>query len=165
MLEVPVKPMSEKEFAPFGNLIDFDRTPDFHINDGMCARFHGLAISDIVGDDGKTGISLGRATPYQLPLKLNMMERHPLGSQAFIPLQDSAFLVVVAPDDDGQPGNPLAFITQPKQGVQYHRNIWHAVLTPLTTPADFIIVDRIGAEPNLEEHFFDQPYLIGELEA
>ncbi len=152
--------MTAKAFAPFGELIDFDRPPEFTINNGMCDRYHYLAKADAIGNGAHPIISLGRARPYQLPLRLEMMERHPLGSQAFIPLSPRSFLVVVAPDDDDKPGEPLALLTQPGQGVNYYANTWHAVLTPLDRETDFVIVDRFGDGDNLEEFFFSDPYMI-----
>jgi ureidoglycolate lyase len=89
-----------------------------------------------------------------------MVERHPLGSQAFVPLSPRPFLVVVCHDENGTPGKPHAFITQPGQGVNYPRNSWHGVLTPIGEPQDFLIVDRGGAGNNLEEFFFSDPYEI-----
>lgn len=154
--------MSQKAFAPFGDLIDFNRDPDFAINNGMCDRYHALAQSETLGDDAKTIISLGLGRPYHLPLTLKMMERHPLGSQAFIPLEEKPFLVVVAQDNNGKPTEPVALMAEAGQGVNYHRNIWHAVLTPLETQAKFLIVDRLGGGNNLEEHFFEEPYLVTE---
>ncbi len=160
MTDIIIKPMSAAAFAPFGDLIDYEREPDYAINQGMCDRYHALAHTDVAAEGGCAVISLGRGKTYELPLKLEMMERHPLGSQAFIPLQPDPFLVVVAPDEAGSPGTPLAFMTAPGQGVNYHRNTWHSVLTPLTTPADFLIVDREGGGKNLEEHFFEKPYTV-----
>lgn len=163
MIELEVCKMDPEAFAPFGDLIDFNRDGDFFINNGMCERFHALAETDVVGADARAIISLGRGQSYPLPLKVEMMERHPLGSQAFIPLQEEPFLVIVAPDDAGIPGPPQAFLTEPRQGVNYHRGVWHAVLTPLTEPANFIIVDRQGEGDNLEEYSLPQPYLINSL--
>ena len=160
MKHIPILPMTADGFEPFGDLIDFNREFDFQINNGNCDRYHALAETDVVGAGAKTIISLGRARPYSLPLELKMMERHPLGSQAFIPMSDAPFLVVVAPDDEGKPGEPVAFMTQAKQGVNYQRNTWHAVLCPLNQDGDFIIVDRGGEGDNLVEYFFETPYLI-----
>lgn len=160
MIDLQVQKMTQEGFAPFGDLIDFDRKGDFFINNGMCERFHALAETEAVGDKARVIISLGRAQAYPLPLKLEMMERHPLGSQAFIPLQPAPFLVIVAPDMDGKPGTPQAFLTSPGQGVNYHRGTWHAVLTPLGESADFIIVDRAGSGENLEEFDLPQPYQV-----
>lgn len=89
-----------------------------------------------------------------------MMERHPLGSQAFIPLEQKPFLVVVAPDKDSAPGQPVALMAEAGQGVNYFRNTWHAVLTPLESKTNFVIVDRFGEGDNLEEHFFEHPYIV-----
>ncbi|WP_246209467.1 ureidoglycolate lyase [Pikeienuella piscinae] len=132
--------------------------PDKIINQGLCERHHDLAAPDIV--DGRAGISLFNATPRALPYRLDMMERHPLGSQAFLPMTLAPFLVIVAPDENGAPGCPLAFRTAPGEGVNIGRNIWHGVLTPLEAPGLFAVVDRIGPGDNLEEHWFDQPWEI-----
>ncbi|MEP3198303.1 MAG: ureidoglycolate lyase [Lentilitoribacter sp.] len=160
MIEIIAKALTSEGFAPFGEVIDFYREADFAINDGKCDRFHGLAITDVIGEGANTGISLGYGRPYDVPLTLKMVERHPLGSQAFIPLEEKPFLVIVAEDDNGLPKQPVAFLSVNGQGVNYHRNIWHGVLTPLDTPSKFLIVDRIGEGNNLEEHFFKEPYLI-----
>jgi ureidoglycolate lyase len=160
MIEIFANPLTIEGFAPFGDVVDFNREPDFAINNGKCDRFHGLAITDVIGDEANTGISLGYGRPYEVPLTLKMVERHPLGSQAFIPLEEKPFLVIVAEDDDGLPKQPVAFLSEGGQGVNYHRNVWHGVLTPLDTPSKFLIVDRIGEGNNLEEHFFNEPYLV-----
>ncbi|TCR80753.1 ureidoglycolate hydrolase [Rhizobium sp. BK376] len=105
-------------------------------------------------------ISLMRAEPRALPLELKMVERHPLGSQAFIPLGDHRFLVVVAEETENGPGEPLAFRTGPGQGVNIARNVWHGVLTPLDHLSDFAVVDRGGDGVNLEEHYYGEAFLI-----
>jgi ureidoglycolate lyase len=89
-----------------------------------------------------------------------MMERHPDGSQAFIPMSEHGFLVIVAPDVDGRPGQPLAFETAPGQAINFHRGTWHGVLTPLQAPGLFAVVDRIGAGDNLQEHWFETAYVV-----
>src|SRR5690606_26218608 len=109
---------------------------------------------------GHVLISIARGQGYRFPLKLTMVERHPLGSQAFMPISPRPFVVVVCHDEDGKPGKPHAFVTQPGQGVNYPRNLWHGVLTPIEETQDFLIVDRGGAGVNLEEFFFSEPYEI-----
>jgi ureidoglycolate lyase len=89
-----------------------------------------------------------------------MMERHPDGTQAFLPMSEDAFLITVAPDVAGKPGRPRAFLTAIGQGINFHRNIWHGVLTPLSGSGLFAVVDRIGDTPNLEEHWFETPYQV-----
>ena len=88
------------------------------------------------------------------------MERHPLGSQAFIPMTDKPFLITVARDNAGAPDQPRAFLSRPGQAINFHRNIWHGVLTPLHAPGLFAVIDRIGKDSNLEEYTFDTPYSI-----
>ena len=161
MTTIPIKPLTKAEFAPFGDIIEMADQPSFQINRGMCDRFHDLARVDFAGSGARPIISLAHARPYALPLELDMVERHPLGSQAFIPLSPDPFLVVVAPDADGRPGPPQAFLTSPGQGVNYLRNTWHGVLTPIGRDASVIIDDRDGDGTNLEEFFFDTSYIIG----
>lgn len=152
-------PLTKEAFAPFGDVIEIAGEPDYIINRGMCGRFHDLA--EIATEDGgRAGISLFRSETRAFPYSLDLMERHPLGSQAFIPMSADPFLVTVAPDDNGKPGRPVAFVTLPGQGVNYRRNTWHGVLTPLHAPGLFAVVDRIGGGNNLEEYPLDEPYVI-----
>lgn len=153
--------LSQDAFAPFGDILEINDAPDMIINQGLCGRFHDLAKIDFVGKDARAGISLFNSQARELPYRLEMMERHPLGSQAFLPMTTNPFLTIVASDEGGKPGIPLAFITRPGQGVNYHRNIWHGVLTPLSEPGLFAVIDRIGDGKNLEEHWFETPFLIG----
>ncbi len=153
-------PLTAEAFAPFGEVIEATGAPSFPFNGGMADRFHDLARTDVGGEGARLGVSIGRARPYALPLTLRLVERHPLGSQAFMPLSADPFLVVVAPDAGGVPGAPLAFLTAPGQGVNYRRGVWHGVLTPLGREALFLIVDRIGPGTNLEEHVYDPPWTI-----
>ncbi len=88
------------------------------------------------------------------------MERHPEGSQAFLPMSAHGFLVTVAEDAGGKPGQPRAFLTEPGQGVNFHRGTWHGVLTPLKAPGLFAVVDRIGDTPNLDEFLLDPPVIV-----
>ncbi|WP_173932807.1 ureidoglycolate lyase [Chelativorans sp. Marseille-P2723] len=160
MRRIVAVPLTREAFAPFGDVIEADGAASFPINNGMTERFHDLARVEAVGEDARVLISIARGQPYALPLTLKMVERHPLGSQAFIPLSPQPFLVVVCPDEGGRPGRPLAFLTKPGQGVNYARNTWHGVLTPVDQEQDFLIVDRGGEGINLEEFFFEEPFRI-----
>ena len=151
-------PLTAETFAPFGDVLEASGSPDRLINQGLCGRFHDRARIDIL--DGRAGISLFDAQPRALPHTLDMMERHPLGSQAFVPMSHAGFLVAVAPDDGGRPGTPRAFLTAPGQGINYHRAVWHGVLAPLAAPGLFAVIDRIGEGANLEEHWFGDPWTI-----
>ncbi|MFD0909477.1 ureidoglycolate lyase [Ruegeria arenilitoris] len=157
---VHIAPLTAQAFAPFGDVLDVSGAPDKIINQGQCGRYHDRAVLDFA--DGRAGISLFDANPRTLPYQLDMVERHPQGSQAFIPMSHQPFLVIVAPDENGVPGQPQAFVTQPGQAVNYHRGTWHGVLTPLHAPGLFAVVDRIGSGANLEEHWFDTPYEVVE---
>lgn len=151
-------PLTAEAFAPFGDVLDTGGAPDKIINQGLCGRYHDRARFDF--GDGRAGLSLFKAEPRGMPLALHMVERHPEGSQAFIPMSMDPFLVIVAPDEGGIPGRPLAFVTAPGQAINFHRGTWHGVLTPLHAPGLFAVVDRIGEGANLLEHWFDAPYTV-----
>ena len=156
--EIITQPLTSTAFAPFGDILEAKGTADKIINQGLCGRFHDLARFNF--SDGRAGISLFNATPRTLPYQLTMMERHPEGSQAFVPMSMNSFLIIVAPDKNNRPGRPLAFLSDPGQAINFHRNIWHGVLTPLEDSGLFAVVDRIGSGENLEEIFFDIPYIV-----
>ena len=156
MKSIKVSPLTAKDFESFGDVLDAEGTPDKIINQGLCGRYHDRAALEFT--DGRAGVSLFKARIRTLPYKLEMMERHPEGSQLFIPMSETSFLVIVAHDQDGKPGEPYAFESQPGQAVNYHRGTWHGVLTPLYEPGLFAVVDRIGPGANLDEHWFDAPY-------
>ncbi|WP_435170059.1 ureidoglycolate lyase [Falsirhodobacter sp. 1013] len=155
---IRTEPLTAAAFAPFGDVLDASGTPDKIINQGLCGRFHDRARLEAV--EGRLGLSIFRAEARSFPYRLEMLERHPNGSQAFIPMTEHPFLVIVAPDAGGVPGAPRAFLTAPRQGVNLHRGTWHGVLTPLHEPGLFAVVDRIGDSPNLQEHWLDQPVFI-----
>ncbi len=155
---IAAQPLTPEAFAPFGDVIEAVGE-SYPINAGMCDRFHDRARMEFLGE-GHAGISLGYGRPYPLPHIFDLVERHPLGSQAFVPMTEDPFLVVVAPDAGGPPGAPLAFLTRPGQGVNYLRNVWHGVLTPLGRASVFLIVDRIGTGNNLEEFRYDAPWSV-----
>jgi len=154
-----ITPITADDFAPFGDILEAAGEADKIINQGLCGRFHDRAKIDL--SDGRAGISIFKSEARVLPYKLEMVERHPDGSQAFIPMSFDPFLVVVAPDEGGRPGRPMAFRTEAGQGINFHRNIWHGVLTPLAEPGLFAVIDRIGEGANLEEFWFEAPYSVG----
>ncbi len=157
---VTAKPLTRETFASFGDVIDFDGPNTYPINAGRCMRHHDLAKVEATGPSARVIINLFRATPYDFPLRLSMVERHPFGSQAFVPLSPAPFVAIVCADTADGPGEPHAFLTSPGQGVNYHRNTWHGVLTPFGAPQDFVVVDRGGDGSNLEEFHFSHPYEI-----
>ncbi|MBB2962610.1 ureidoglycolate lyase [Methylobacterium sp. R2-1] len=161
---IPIVPLTQGAFAPFGTVIDKAAVAPRPMNGGRARRFHDLAPVPIAGGygarDGQVMIGYVEAEPYALPLHLSLVERHPLGAQAFVPVSAAPFVVVVCPDEGGTPGRPRAFLTAPGQGVCYHVGTWHGVLTPLDRSQDFWVIDRGGAGLNLEEHRFDEPWTI-----
>lgn len=159
MQVIRTEPLNAAQFAPFGDVLDASGEPDVIINQGMCGRHHDRAMLDF-GVDGRAGISIFNAQPRALPYTLEMMERHPEGSQAFIPMSEHPFLVIVATDEAGKPGTPRAFLTAPGQGINLQANTWHGVLTPLHAPGLFAVVDRIGKTPNIQEYWFETQYVV-----
>ncbi|EBA07668.1 ureidoglycolate lyase [Sagittula stellata] len=155
---IHARPLTPQAFAPFGDVLEAQGAPDKIINQGKCGRFHDLATMDF-GPRGRAGVSVFDAEPRTLPYKLEMVERHPEGSQAFLPMHSHPWLVIVAEPGD-TPGPVHAFLASAGQGVNFHRGTWHGVLTPLHTPGLFAVVDCIGDTPNLQEHWLDQPVLI-----
>lgn len=149
MSTIRIEPLTAAAFAPFGEVLTPRATPDRMINAGRCERHHALATVERGG--GEAIISIFRSEAVSLPYDCTLLERHPLGSQAFMPLGDRPWLSVVAPDDNGRPGSLRAFLVPAQTGVNLHAGTWHGVLTPLDHPADFLVVDREGTGTNLEE--------------
>jgi ureidoglycolate lyase len=158
---ITIEPLTPEAFAPFGQVIELAGSQHYPINAGMTERYHDLARVELGGVHARPLISIFRGQPYTLPLSLTLVERHPLGSQAFYPLGAASWLVIVAEDHSGTPTRLRAFRPSPGQGVNIAMNTWHGVLTPLEAESDFIVVDRGGDGNNLEEHHFDEPWLVG----
>jgi len=158
--DIPIAPLTAEAFAPFGQVIDKAVTQPRPMNAGKARRFHDLADILVSGEESRVVVGLVEAQAYPLPLVFQLVERHPFGAQAFIPLTDAPFLVIVCPDEEGRPGRPQAFVTAPWQGVCYARNTWHGVLTPFGQAQDFVVVDRAGAGVNLEEFTFAEPWTV-----
>ncbi len=161
MRSVSIQPLTGDAFAPYGDVIEKAGSQQLTINRGKCVRHHALTVADVIGADANVVINIFSGQPYDLPHTLDMVERHPLGSQAFYPLGDKDWLVIVCEEEDGRPVRPEAFLASSDQGINLKRNQWHGVLTPLHEPADFLVVDRAGDGDNLEEFFFEEPYQIG----
>lgn len=160
MQTIVTEPLTRQAFLPFGQVIETEGAHHYKINGGMTERFHDLATIQLAGLAPRPLISIFRAQPMSLPLTLTLVERHPLGSQAFYPLSDRPFVVIVAPDEGGIPGRPRSFLTQPGQGVNIAMNTWHGVLTALHAVSKFLVVDRGGEGTNLEEYTYALPYTV-----
>ena len=147
---LPIEPLSAAAFRPFGEVIEAGSSAaQYTISQGYATRFHDLATLDGQADGGRLGLSIFRARPRALPFQLQVMERHPLGSQAFVALQASPFLVVVAPPTPRLDMQQLrCFQTAPGQGVNYARGTWHHPLIALQRESDFLVLDRCGGSGN-----------------
>jgi len=152
-----IEPLTKHAFAPFGEVIESESSAHFMINSGSTRRYHRLATVETAAPEDKAIISIFSVQALPMPMMIRMLERHPLGSQAFIPLLGQPFLIVVAPianlpDID----SVRAFRSNGRQGVNYHRSVWHHPVLALAGHDDFLVVDRSGAGNNCEEHFFNE---------
>jgi ureidoglycolate lyase len=144
--------LTREAFAPFGEVIEAsDAVRHFTINAGNTERYHDLACIE-AGPDGRVIVSIFRGQPRTLPFRVEMMERHPLASQAFIPMSGRPYLVVVAPAGEPPTVRDLrVFLARGGQGVNYGPGVWHHPLLALDAVCDFLVVDRSGSAPNCDE--------------
>lgn len=151
MRELAPEPLTAEAFAPFGEVIEAsDRAERIPINYGFTTRFNDLANLDVADVGGRAIVSLFRAKPLEPPI-LKILERHPLGSQAFVPLQARPYLVCVAPAGAPDPKSLRLFRAAPHQGVNYAKGVWHHFLLALDAESDFLVIDRAGPGENLDE--------------
>lgn len=144
------KPLDTELFAPFGDVIEGSAGTAVSINDGTTIRHDDLALIDIGGDGGRPIVSIFESRPYGFPLKIEMLERHPLGSQAFVPLDGNPFLIVVAPKGDKVNEAEIeVFLAQEGQGINFHRGVWHHPVIVMK-PTRFLVIDRGGEDENCD---------------
>jgi ureidoglycolate lyase len=159
-LALEAVPLTQPAFREFGEVIEA-AAGGYPINDGAALRRDGVAALDVATGGGTLRVGVVRTRPRSVPLLAARLERHPLGSQAFVPMTARRFLVVVAPGEGAPRGAELlAFVAGPGQGVHYHRGVWHHPLTALDDEADFLVLDRDGPGENLEECDLDRPVLV-----
>mgnify|MGYP001051948911 FL=1 len=160
--KLQIEPLTQEAFAPFGDVIETDQRPFRMINNGSTRRYHALAPVEVAYPDkgDRAIISIFRAQVAPIPFTIRMLERHPLGSQAFVPLLGRPFFIVVAPPTDTdkpQLDQIRAFITNGKQGINYSRGTWHhPVLATGNDDDDLLVVDREGEGNNCDEYFFQE---------
>jgi len=154
--------LTRAAFVEFGEVISAEGANHFSINNGTTERYHDLASIEVAESDGKPLVNIFRGQPRRLPFEVTMMERHPLGSQAFIPLSRNPYLIVVSPRGEFQPKALRAFLAHRGQGVNYGRGIWHHALIVLKEVSDFIVIDRGGAGANCDEVPLPHPLIISE---
>ncbi len=158
-----IEPLSAGAFAAYGDVIEFDDRSSYPINDGMADRFHALAAVEAGGDDARAVISLVASRKYGMPRRVDHLEHHPYGSQAFIPLDAIPFVVVVGTAGPApEPGMLRAFVTNGRQGINYRAGTWHHVLLTPFAAMSFVCVDRDAPESNCVDYHIpeaEQPLL------
>jgi ureidoglycolate lyase len=159
MQQILIAPLTEAAFARYGDVVEADGAEKISINQGFAVRVNRLARVDVASSGGEVNISLFTAKARPLPTTIAMMERHPLGSQLFYPLQDASWLVVVC-FDPHDIASFRAFKATGRQGVNYARNVWHHPLLVRSDNERFLVVDRSGPGNNLEEFWLDEPHVL-----
>lgn len=158
---VRAEPLTAEAFAPFGQVIEPGSARQrILINAGSAERFHDLAVID-PGFDGRSIVSIFRGQPRQLPFPIVMLERHPLSSQAFVPLSGNPYLVVVAPPTAAVDCTKIRFFrASAQQGVNFAPGTWHHPLLALDGTSDFLVIDRDGPGSNCDEIQLAQSFLL-----
>jgi len=148
-----IQPLTREAFEPFGDVVEFEGRDSFPINNGMADRYHDLAGVELGGEQSRAIISLVASHQFDMPRRVDHLEYHPFGSQAFLPLDSSRFIVVVGPAaEEPDLGQLRAFVTNGKQGINYHLGTWHHVLLTPYAAMRFICVDRAGPGHNCVDH-------------
>ncbi len=152
-----IEPLTKHAFAPFGEVIETKGSAHFMINSGSTRRYHKLATVETSAPQDQAVISIFSVQALPMPITIRMLERHPLGSQAFVPLLGQPFLIVVAPASTSPNLDSVrAFRSNGLQGVNYHRGVWHHPVLALAATDNFLVIDRSGAGNNCDEFFFDE---------
>lgn len=153
-MAIVVRDLNREVFAPFGDVIEAGAGTLIPINDGTTVRHDDLARVDVATEGGRPLISIFESRPFGFPLEIRMVERHPLGSQAFVPLDGKPYLVIVAPPGDAVDLGALrVFRATGEQGVNFHRGVWHHPVVVIE-PMRFLVVDRGGDQPNCDLFHF-----------
>lgn len=152
-------PLTRERFAPYGDVIEFTSDRRESMNESRFDRFNDLAEVDV---DERVAISIARSrAATSLPYRFDVVERHPKGSQAFVPLEPFRFVVVVAPPGESVEASDLrAFVTNGRQGINYRRGTWHMPLIAFEAGQRFLVIDRAGSGANCEEHVLDEAVLL-----
>ncbi len=160
---IQIESLTAEAFAPYGDVIETEGRDSFPINEGRADRYDALSLVDCDGQDQSPQLSLVEARQYDLPQTVTFLERHPFGSQAFVPISNTRFMVVVAaPGEDIDDSTLKAFVSNGHQGINYHRNTWHHVILTPFDAVSFIVVDRTDPGSNCVEHWYaeaDQPVI------
>ena len=160
-MKVEARPLTRSDFAAYGDVIETAGARHYPINEGTSERYHDLALVDVDRGGGRVLVNIFIGQPWPRPIAIRMVERHPLGTQCFMPLQEQDYLVVVAKGETAPaPDSVRAFLARGTQGVSYRRNVWHHPLLVLEADSRFLVIDRGGEGENLEEAFFREPVVL-----
>ena len=158
-----LKPLTQEAFAPFGDVIQKQGHYPEEINYGQTRKYAGLAQIDVADEDGTATVHIYRSRPVSLPFRIEVMEYHPLGSQAFIPLHSRPFLLIVAPAAEKLPFESIqGFFTNGEQGVNLNKGVWHHYQLSLVENCDYLVIERDGPGVNTIEQHLDKALLIEE---
>jgi ureidoglycolate lyase len=160
-ITLKAEPLTRERFADFGDVIETSRGSSDAMNAARFERFDDLCKVDLI-NNGQIAVSIARCrTPTSLPLRVDMLERHPLGSQAFVPLSPCKMVIVVAPPEESVEVSAIrAFVSNGRQGFNYRRGTWHMPLISFEAGQEYLIIDRGGRESNCEEHTLAEAILI-----
>ena len=163
MITLKPQPLTRERFAAYGDVIESYDVDRAEMNAARFERFDDLCGVDM-GDGGRVAVSIAKCrVATSLPYRIDMVERHPLGSQAFVPLTPAKMIVVVAPPEQSvEAGDLRAFVTNGRQGINYKRGTWHMPLIAFEAGQEFLIIDRAAGEPNCDEHVLDEPVMLEE---
>ena len=162
-LRLKLKPLTAEGFAPFGEVIQKQGHYPQDINYGRTRKYSELARIDVNDEQGSPAVHIYRSRPVSLPFRIEIMEYHPLGSQAFIPLQQHQFPIVVAPPSEKlQIESIQAFLSNGAQGINLNKGVWHHYLLSLADISDFLVIDRSGPGKHTVEQHLDQNLFIEE---
>ena len=153
------QPLTAEAFRPFGDVLDTGLVKPRTINQGFANRFNDLCKVDVVAGEGAVNVSIFTANPRPTPIAIKMMERHPLGSQAFIPMQDRPWLVLVC-TDPLEINSYRLFAATGRQGVNYSRSAWHHPLLVADPHSHFLVIDRNGPGDNLDEVWLPEKWTV-----
>ena len=159
-ITIEPKPINKENFSKYGELVSTEGLKSIDINNGYAKRFDEAVKLDTRQDRGETTISIFSAVKRTFPMKIDMMEQHPLGSQAFIPMKETTFLVLVAPKGEKPDLNKIeSFVVPPGIGINYKAGTWHFPLIS-TEDMNFLIIDRKGSGNNLKIQNFDKDQIV-----
>ena len=156
MITLKPEPLTAEAFAAYGDVVESSQQQVEAMNAESFERFDDLC--SVEANDGRVAISIARCRSVTtLPHRFEMIERHPHGSQSFVPLTPCRMLVVVAPAGEPAAAADLrAFVSNGRQGINYHRGTWHMPLIAFDAGQEFLSIDRVGESPNCDLHYLDQ---------